>query len=87
VTNIEIREIIPPPEWQEARKPQIIAERIQSLLGVPGETQTTVQTTGTILIGNQSWDAISNELIPPGSKVRIKRVIFEVEGDLSTNAP
>jgi regulator of protease activity HflC (stomatin/prohibitin superfamily) len=52
-------------------------------IGKFGETQTTVHTTGTILIGDRSWDAISSKPIPPKSKVRVKRVIVEVEDDIS----
>jgi regulator of protease activity HflC (stomatin/prohibitin superfamily) len=51
--------------------------------GTFGETQTSVHTTGTVLIGDRSWDAISSKPIPPKSKVRVKRVVLEVEDDIS----
>jgi hypothetical protein len=47
--------------------------------GTYGETQTTVHTTGTVLIGDQPWEAISDRPIAPKTKVRVKRVLLEVE--------
>lgn len=46
-----------------------------------GESQTPIHVSGTVLIGNQSWDAISAHPIPPKRKVRVKRVVLEVEED------
>lgn len=51
----------------------------KSLLGVIGETQTTVHADGTVEVDGQAWDAMSDHLIAPKSKVRVKRVILEVE--------
>jgi membrane-bound ClpP family serine protease len=54
-----------------------------SLVGAIGETQTAVNATGTVLIGTQEWDAMSDYPIAPKSKVRVKRVVLEVDEDTS----
>jgi len=46
-----------------------------------GESQTPIHVSGTVAIGNQSWDAMSDHPIPPNRKVRVKRVLLEVEED------
>jgi len=50
-----------------------------SLLGMIGETQTTVYTTGTIQIAGRTWDSISDHPVAPKSKVRVRRIVLEVE--------
>jgi len=71
-TNIEILKIVVDDHQKEM-------DEANFTVGTFGETQTTVHTSGTVLIGEQSWDAISSKPIPPKSKVRVKRVILEVE--------
>ena len=56
-----------------------VVNDIFTLVGTPGEAQTTVHTAGTVLIGNQSWDAMSGHPIAAKTKVRVKRVVLEVE--------
>jgi regulator of protease activity HflC (stomatin/prohibitin superfamily) len=48
-------------------------------VGTFGETQTTVHTSGTVIIGEQAWSATSNSPIAPKTKVRVKSVILEIE--------
>jgi hypothetical protein len=76
VTNIEIRKIA-----VNDRQDEI--DRAKFTVGTTGETQSTVHTAGTVLIGDQSWDAMSDHPIAPKSKVRVKRVVLEVEEDAS----
>lgn len=52
-------------------------------VGTFGETQSLVHTAGTVLVDNKSWNAISDKPIVPNTKVRIKRIILEVEEDVS----
>ena len=77
VTNTEIRKIAVNDRQEEINKANYT-------VGTFGETQTTVHTAGTVLIGSQAWDAISDYPIAPKSKVRVKRVVLEVEEDTST---
>lgn len=77
VTNVEIRELSINDRQKEI-------EEAKSTVGNSGETQTAVHTTGTVLIGNQTWDAMSSHPIAPKSKVRVKRIVLEVEEDTST---
>lgn len=77
VTNTEIRKIAMDDRQAEINKANVT-------VGTFGETQTTVHTAGTVLIDNKSWDAMSSHPIAPKSKVRVKRVVLEVEEDTST---
>jgi len=72
VTNFEILKIAVDDHRKEIDDANFV-------VGTFGETQTTVHTAGTVLIGEQSWDAVSDKPIPPKSKVRVKRIILEVE--------
>lgn len=54
-------------------------------VGTFGETQSFVHTTGTVSVDNKTWNAMSDEPIAPNIKVRIKRIILEVEEDISSN--
>jgi len=91
VTNVEIRELVFPREVQEAinRQP---ANWLSGSTDDPvvvaktGEAQTTIFTTGTVLIGNQTWDAMSSHPIAPKSRVRVKRVVLEVEEEPSASS-
>jgi len=50
------------------------------LVGAVGETQTTVFTDGKVLLGNSEvWDAVSQKPISAGQRVRVVRMILEVE--------
>ena len=50
------------------------------LVGVVGETQTTVFTDGKVQLGlSEVWDAVSQNPIPAGQHVRVVRMILEVE--------
>ena len=51
----------------------------RTTIGAFGETQTTVHTSGTVTIGDQTWNAMSTSPIAPKTKVRVKRVILEIE--------
>jgi regulator of protease activity HflC (stomatin/prohibitin superfamily) len=76
VTKTEIQKLVIDDHRAELEKAHI-------MVGTIGETQTTVHTSGTALIDGQAWDAISERPIAPKSKVRIKRVILEVEESAS----
>ena len=83
LTKIEIREIIPPREVQEA----LVCQKTTNLMvGSIGETQTGVHSTGKVMVGNQARDAMSAQPIAPNSKVLVKRVVLEVEVDTSSNS-
>jgi membrane-bound ClpP family serine protease len=49
------------------------------LVGVVGETRTTVYTGGKVFLAGEEWDAISQTPISPGQSVRVVRMILEVE--------
>jgi regulator of protease activity HflC (stomatin/prohibitin superfamily) len=84
VTNVELREIIPPKELQKAVNEQFSDEEIvralgSSLVKLTGETRTPVHREGQVKIAGQTWDAVSPSPIAPSVRVRVKRVILEVE--------
>jgi len=64
----------------------VAQDNTSSLVRAIGETQSTVHTAGTVLIDNKSWDATSSHPIAPKSKVRVKRVVLEVEEITSSNS-
>ena len=47
--------------------------------GVPGETRTTVYTDGRVFVAGEEWDAMSQSPISAGQRVRVVRMILEVE--------
>jgi len=49
------------------------------LVGVVGETRTTVYTDGKVFLASEEWDAISQSPISAGQRVRVVRMILEVE--------
>ena len=49
------------------------------LVGLVGETRTSVYTGGKVFLANEEWDAISQTPISPGQRVRVVRMILEVE--------
>jgi regulator of protease activity HflC (stomatin/prohibitin superfamily) len=49
------------------------------LWGAIGETLTTVQADGSVYISEETWSALSKNTIPEGKKVRVVKVILEVE--------
>ena len=51
----------------------------QKLWGAIGETLTPVYTEGSIEISGEIWNAISKTPIPLGAKVRVARVLLEIE--------
>ena len=51
----------------------------QSLMGAVGETRTTVFTSGKVLIDGEEWDAASQNVISAGRRVRVVKMILEVE--------
>ncbi len=55
------------------------AQAQQQLWGVIGETQTPVHVDGHVEVSGQVWSAISHEPLPAGTKVRVVKVILEVE--------
>jgi regulator of protease activity HflC (stomatin/prohibitin superfamily) len=55
------------------------AQAQQQMWGVIGETRTPVQADGQVDISGQVWSAVSNEPLPEGTKVRVVKVILEVE--------
>jgi hypothetical protein len=49
------------------------------LAGATGETRTTVFTDGKVFLAGEEWDAISQAPISTGQRVRVVRIILEVE--------
>ena len=49
------------------------------LVGAMGETLTSVFRDGSVLFSSEEWDAISQTPIAPGRRVRVVRMILEVE--------
>ena len=50
------------------------------LVGMIGETNTTVFTDGKVFLSSgEEWDAVSQMPIPAGQRVRVVRMILEVE--------
>jgi len=76
-TKLEISEITLPREAQEAV--QRGRTRQAALLGSVGEAKSSVYTEGTVELYGEGWNATSSRPIPPGKKVRVSRVVLEVE--------
>ena len=76
-TKLEISEITLPREAQEAM--QRGRMRQTALLGSVGEAISPVYTEGTIEMYGETWNATSPRPIAPGKKVRVSRVVLEVE--------
>ena len=55
------------------------AQGYQNTFGAIGKTLTVVHNEGEVEIDGKVWNAISSYPIPPETRVRIKRVVFEVE--------
>ena len=73
--------------WYIGRKAvEAIAQRptfdLDRLIGMIGDTHTTINKEGSVYVGGEEWTAHSNTFIPAGSKVRIKSrdgLVLEVE--------
>jgi hypothetical protein len=76
-TQLEITEITLPPEAQEATRRG--RTRQAALLGSVGEAKSPVYTEGSVEMYGETWNATSQRPIPPGKKVRVSRVVLEVE--------
>lgn len=55
------------------------AQAQQQMWGAIGETQTPVQADGRVEVSGQVWNAISHEPIPASTKIRVVKVLLEVE--------
>ena len=55
------------------------AQAAQERYGALGETRTHVDQDGTVEFDGRTWSAVSREPLPPGTCVRVTRVILEVE--------
>jgi len=55
------------------------AQEQQNLWGAIGETLTPVYNEGTVEIAGERWNAISKTPIPLGTRVRVNRVVLEIE--------
>ncbi len=51
----------------------------QRLIGVIGETRSTVYSDGKVFLAGEEWDAMSRSPISAGQRVRVVRMILEVE--------
>ena len=51
----------------------------RELAGVIGETRTTVFTDGKVFLAGKEWDAMSHSPISAGQRVRVVRIVLEVE--------
>ena len=48
-------------------------------VGLLGEAHTTIYTDGKVLLDGEEWNAVSHAPISAGQRVRVVRVILEVE--------
>jgi len=55
------------------------AQAYQNVFGIIGETSTFVHNDGEVEFDGKIWNAISSNPIPPGTRVRLKKVVFEIE--------
>ena len=55
------------------------AQAEQQMWGAVGETQTPVHVEGQVEVSGQVWNAISHEPIPANTKIRVVKVLLEVE--------
>ena len=76
-TKVVLSEISLPREAQEAVRGG--HTRQAALLDSVGEAKSPVYTEGTIELFGEAWNATSPRPIAPGKKVRISRVVLEVE--------
>ena len=53
----------------------------ERLWGVHGESLTQVHEDGQVKVNDKVWDARSADPIPPGARVRVRRVVLEIEED------
>lgn len=54
----------------------------QTVVGLVGETRSTVHRSGTVYVGGELWSARSDRAIPPGTEVRVRGLdglVIEVE--------
>ncbi|MEW6403933.1 MAG: NfeD family protein [Chloroflexota bacterium] len=51
----------------------------QRMVGIVGETRTTVYTSGKVFLASEEWDAISQRPISAGRRVRVVKMVLEVE--------
>ena len=51
----------------------------RNLWGAIGETRTPVHTDGSVEVSGETWNAISKTPIPLGARVRVTRVLLEIE--------
>lgn len=49
------------------------------LVGAVGETRTSVYTNGKVFLAGEEWEAMSQTPISPGQRVRVVKMILEVE--------
>lgn len=49
------------------------------MVGIVGETRTTVYTSGKVFLAGEEWDAMSHSPISAGQRVRVVRLVLEVE--------
>ncbi len=49
------------------------------LVGAVGETRTSVYTDGKVFLAGEEWEAMSQSPISPGQRVRVLKMILEVE--------
>ncbi len=55
------------------------AQAYQQGFGATGETLTQVDQEGSVEVDGRMWNAMSRYAIPPGTRVRVTKVILEVE--------
>ncbi len=55
------------------------AQAYQQGFGTTGETMTQVYQEGSVEVDGRMWNAMSRYSIPPGTRVRVTKVILEVE--------
>ena len=55
------------------------AMEMSNLWGAIGETATPVHSDGSVVISGETWNAVSKTPIPQGARIRVTRVLLEIE--------
>jgi regulator of protease activity HflC (stomatin/prohibitin superfamily) len=64
----------------DAGNPIEHANSLARMAGAQGEARTTIYPEGEVQVGGQVWPAISDRPVKAGQRVRIKRILLDVEG-------
>jgi regulator of protease activity HflC (stomatin/prohibitin superfamily) len=65
--------------WIEVDNSVTTGNDFQRVFGSTGEARTLVEQDGSVEVGGRVWSATSSQSILPGTRIRVKKVILEVE--------